>query len=79
MRQTGRRTGTEIHGAILIWMALLSWITGGDRGGGGSDLALSGLYEGMLYDPVYQAPKGSHAGSFEVPDHPAGSLQTRGR
>lgn len=76
-------TGTETRGAVLIWTALLSWITGGGSAEGGrkkgSDLALAGLYEGMLHDPVYQAPKGSHAGSFEVPDHPAGSLQTRGR
>lgn len=45
----------------------------------GSDLAQAGLCDGMLYDPVYHALKGGHAGSFEVPDHPAGSLQTCGR
>lgn len=45
----------------------------------GSDLAVAGLSEGMVYDPVYHALKGGHAGSFEVPDHPAGSLQTCGR
>lgn len=50
------------------------------RGGKkGSDLALAGLSEGMVYDPVYHALKGGHAGSFEVPDHPAGSPQTCGR
>lgn len=82
MKETGRRTGTGMHAAVLIWMARQHWTTGGDRlrgGGGGSDLALAGLSEGMVYDPVYHALKGGHAGSFEVPDHPAGSLQTCGR
>lgn len=83
MRQTWRRTGTEMHRSDFIWTALLSWITGGisreRKKSRGSDLAQAGLCDGMLYDPVYHALKGGHAGSFEVPDHPAGSLQTCGR
>lgn len=43
-----------------------------------SDLTVAGLSEGILYDPVYHALKGGHAGSFEVPDHPVGSLQICG-
>lgn len=42
----------------------------------GSDLTQAGLSEGTLYAPVYHALKGGHAGPFEVPDHPAGSLKT---
>lgn len=84
MKETGRRAGTGMHAAVLIWTALQRWPTGGIswEGGGktkGSDLAVAGLSEGMVYDPVYHALKGGHAGSFEVPDHPAGSLQTCGR
>lgn len=42
----------------------------------GSDLTPAGLSEGTVYAPVYHALKGGHAGLFEVPDHPAGSLKT---
>lgn len=42
----------------------------------GSDLTQAGLSEGTPYAPVYHALKGGHAGPFEVPDHPAGSLKT---
>lgn len=42
----------------------------------GSDLTQAGLSEGALCAPVYYALKGGHAGPFEVPDHPAGSLKT---
>lgn len=73
-----RRTGAEMHTAVLILTALDErW--GGSAERKGSDLTQTGLSEGMLYDPVYHALSGGHAGSFEVPDHPAGNLQTCSR
>lgn len=73
-RDSDARGCSHLDGSVK----LDHWGGSAERNKEGSDLAQAGLSEGMLYDPVYHALKGGHAGSFEVPDHPAGSLQTCG-
>lgn len=66
----------QTDGLICVWKAPSRQIAGGSAEKKGSDLTQAGLSEGTLYAPVYHALKGGHAGPFEVPDHPAGSLKT---
>lgn len=73
-----RWTGMEMQTDCLVRgsEAQSRYNAGGSAERGGSDLTQAGLSEGTLYAPVYHALKGGHAGPFEVPDHPAGSLKT---
>lgn len=65
--------------SFSVWKAQLRWSAGGSAEKRGSDLTQAGVSEGRLCAPVYHALKRGHAGPFEVPDHPAGSLKTRRR